>query len=59
MSRDEAINYLICSGMSQEQIDTVVEALSGKCDECPCDGCRYELNSTNGNPCYSCRYESY
>lgn len=20
----------------------------------PCDGCRYELNSTNGNPCYSC-----
>ena len=19
-----------------------------------CDGCRYELNSTNGNPCYSC-----
>lgn len=20
----------------------------------PCDGCMYELNSTNGNPCYSC-----
>lgn len=20
----------------------------------PCDGCQYELNSTNGNPCYSC-----
>ena len=20
----------------------------------PCDGCRYELNSTNGEPCYSC-----
>lgn len=36
MSRDEAINYLICSGMSQEQIETVIEALSGKCDECPC-----------------------
>lgn len=35
MSRDEAINYLISSGMSQEQIDTVVEALSGKCEECP------------------------
>lgn len=33
MSRDEAINYLISSGMSQEQIDTVVEALSGKCED--------------------------
>jgi hypothetical protein len=36
MSRDEAINYLISTGMSLEQIETVVNALSGKCDECPC-----------------------
>lgn len=36
MSRDEAINYLISTGMSREQIETVVNALSGKCDECPC-----------------------
>ena len=20
----------------------------------PCDGCMYELNSSNANPCYSC-----
>ena len=28
MTRDQAINYLYCSGMSDEQVNTVVEALS-------------------------------
>ena len=31
MTREEAINYLKCSGMSEEQIQTVVEAFT--CDD--------------------------
>jgi hypothetical protein len=38
MSREQAINYLYASGMSSEQVQAVVEALSVKMLVCPVCG---------------------
>lgn len=50
----------IHNGSYAKDIDMAIKALEQQnkseipTGSDPCDGCRYELNSTNGNPCYSC-----
>ena len=67
MTNEEAIDYIekwktdySVDAKDREVLSMAIKALEQQnkseipTGSDPCDGCRYELNSTNGNPCYSC-----